>query len=228
MELKHRIKGIYGESHLTDKGLADYQAALAKRRAEGRYTLEEAALEIAEHAGERPEVILERLTVAVRDGTLYVYEPGHNARHKSQTIRAWHDEAYWNDLNVWLEREECRIDFVFPDPTQSAEPRIGREAKGITKAEILSVSWPSATGAPPLEKTLKDIPKWAESACIRVGRRGKGAGGSHLWNPATLAVCLATITPQKSWRVSKHALDKFIRSNFADYLSEWESLSEHL
>lgn len=124
MEKKHRIKGIYGESHLTDKGLADYQAALAKRRAEGRYTLEEAALEIAEHAGERPEVVLESLTAEVRDGTLYVYEPGHNARHKCQTIREWHDEAYWDDLNTWLARNQPRIGWKFPSPSHSHADRL--------------------------------------------------------------------------------------------------------
>jgi hypothetical protein len=228
MEPKHRIKGIYGESHLTDEGYAEYQIAVAARRAEGRYTLEEAAIEIAENAGERPEIIVEGLIAAVRSGALKVFEPSHNATHKSDTVRIWHDEAYWNDLNAWLKKEEPRIEYEFPEPAKSTKPTLPIDKRGTTKQEILSAPWPTATGAPPLENILKNIPKWAEEACTKVGRRGKGAGGSHLWNPAVLAACLATTSPQKRWKVSKTALDRLIRSNFEDYLSEWESLSEHL
>jgi hypothetical protein len=124
MEEKHRIKGIYGESHLTDKGLADYQAALANRRAEGRYTLEEAALEIAGHAGERPEAIIESLIAAVRAGTLGVHEPGKNARYESATVRIWYDETYWDDLNTWLASNHPRIGWKFPSPSHSHADRL--------------------------------------------------------------------------------------------------------
>ena len=94
---------------------------------------------------------------------------------------------------------------------------------GVTKHEILSVVWPMPPNAPPLENILDDIPKWAEDACKKIGARGKGVAGSHIWNPALLAVCLSTKTPQKRWTIGEGALTNFLRLHFSDYLEEWEN-----
>lgn len=200
----------------------------ATKKENGRYTLEEAASMLAEHAGMRFESALSKLIEAVEREELPVYEPGRNETYQPKTVREFYEEAYWNDLNAWLKLKEPRIGYEFPEPSTSTKSTPQVDKRGVTKQEILSVTWPTASGAPPLENILKNIPKWAEEACTKVGRRGKGAGGSHLWNPAVLAVCLATTSPQKGWKVSKTALDRIIRSNFEDYLSEWEKASEHL
>ncbi|MFN4325264.1 MAG: hypothetical protein ACK4FP_05190 [Azonexus sp.] len=96
---------------------------------------------------------------------------------------------------------------------------------GVSKAEVLTVSWPIPDGAPSISKILDKQPKWASAACAKVGSAGKG---SHLWNPAVLAICLATRTPQKKWACRVDALDKLIRSRFPDFLDEWESKMELL
>lgn len=100
--------------------------------------------------------------------------------------------------------------------------------RGITKAEILEVQWPMPNGAPSLESILDKIPKYVDAACIKVGRPGKGRSGSHLWNPAMLAVCLATRTPHKNWTCRQKALTDLIRSEFSDYLEEWSKKQEML
>lgn len=99
---------------------------------------------------------------------------------------------------------------------------------GVSKREILSVDWPMPNVAPLLNSILNNIPKWVEPACNKVGRPGKGADGSHLWNPAILAVCLATRTPQKQWVAGKGALTNFLRTNFSDYFEQWEAAATDL
>jgi hypothetical protein len=111
-------------------------------------------------------------------------------------------------------------------PTQPVPAAIN--LVGVTKAEILCVEWPMPASAPPLKNVLCDIPKWVDAACTKVGRPGKGAGGSHLWNPAMLACCLATKTPQKQWGVGKGVLTRFLRTNFAEYLEQWETATSDL
>ena len=92
---------------------------------------------------------------------------------------------------------------------------------GVTKREILCIDWPMPAEAPPLENILDEIPKWVDAACKKIGAPGKGAAGSHLWNPAILAVCLSTKTPQKKWGVGEGTLTNFLRLHFSDYLQEW-------
>jgi hypothetical protein len=96
---------------------------------------------------------------------------------------------------------------------------------GVSKHEILSVQWPMPKGAPTLANLLDEIPMWIGDACTKVGRRGKGINGSHLWNPAILAVCLATKTPQKKWAAGKGALTSLIKTFFNDYAEQWDSAS---
>lgn len=53
----------------------------------------------------------------------------------------------------------------------------------------------------------------------RLGKRG--IKGSALWNPVQIAVCRYT---EKN--VSKDALDKHVRAQFADWLDEWKRKKE--
>lgn len=98
-----------------------------------------------------------------------------------------------------------------------------KDRRGETKAEILAVEWPMPAGAPSLESILKKIPKYVEEACIKIGKVGKGPSGSHLWNPAVLAVCLASQSPHKQWKCNTAALTNFLRSEFSTYFDEWEA-----
>lgn len=115
-----------------------------------------------------------------------------------------------------------------PESNERSGPIAGSEGLGITKAEILEAEWPLPNDAPRLENILDKIPKWVDEACIKVGRVGKGQSGSHLWNPAVLAVCLATRTSHKQWICNQAALTKLISGRFSDYLDEWKSKLEFL
>ena len=92
------------------------------RRAAGRYTLEEAANEIARQAAERADVMLEKLMKAAQAGELPVYEPDHNARYVygeggASHVREFYEEAFASDLNKWLAEHEPRIPFRFSEET---------------------------------------------------------------------------------------------------------------
>lgn len=119
-----------------------------------------------------------------------------------------------------------------PETSENNEPIADRTQskveRGITKAEILAVEWPMPAGAPSLASILDKIPRWVNKACIKVGRAGKGQSGSHLWNPAVLAVCLAARTPHKKWVCNQLALTNFLRGGFSDYFDEWEEKREML
>lgn len=103
------------------------ERAEQKRKAEGRYTLEEAAEQLAA-AGESYSTMLAGLkkTAAMKAGargSLPMHEPGREARISYGTgdgevsrVREFFEHAYWSDLNQWLEENEPRITFRFPSP----------------------------------------------------------------------------------------------------------------
>lgn len=112
------------------------------------------------------------------------------------------------------------------EPTNFSLPEFS--ADGVIKKKILEVDWRLPSKAPQMKNILDEIPKWVSSACKKVGRVGKGPAGSHIWNPAQLAVCLAIKTPGKQWVVGKGALTGVIKDNFPDYLDEWERMKDQL
>lgn len=86
-----------------------------ERRALGRYTLNDAGKAIAA-TGERFEALIEKLSSAARRGDLPMHAPGERARYEylnEKPVRPFYEEAYWNDLNRWLENHEPRITFRF-------------------------------------------------------------------------------------------------------------------
>ncbi|MGB3423816.1 MAG: hypothetical protein WBF84_06780 [Castellaniella sp.] len=84
-------------------------------------TLEELA-EVERRAS--AEVV--KLITSVEAGDLPVFLPGRNERHQSaERAGRYHEEAYWDDLNAWMDRNEPRITFRFPapdEPGESGEP----------------------------------------------------------------------------------------------------------
>jgi hypothetical protein len=127
------VKGVNGESAMNRAAYEEYQQALESRRANGRYTLEEAAIFIHEVAGERADEILKKLMAAAGTDALATYEPNKKARYMhgnnfASRVRDFYEEAYWNDLNDWLNKNEPRLVCKFPTATapveQSAPARI--------------------------------------------------------------------------------------------------------
>ena len=103
------------------------------RKSEGRYTLEEAA-ELLQKAGEDYHAMLSKLErAAVIQNTddrkaLTMHAPGRLASleygsEKGQASRArpFYEHAFWDELNRWLERNEPRISYRFPNP--AGQPR---------------------------------------------------------------------------------------------------------
>lgn len=93
------------------------KAQAKEKESAGRYTLEEAAKAIDLHTGDRAGPMQEKLIQAVRDGSLSVYEPGQQGSYQPKIVRAFYEEAYWTDLNEWLEKYQKRIDWRFPAPS---------------------------------------------------------------------------------------------------------------
>jgi len=95
---------------------AQYERQEEDKRDAGRYTLREAADLLEKQGGERAGGMLKKLTQAVRDGSLQVYEPGKQARYQCDMVRDNYEESYWDDLNYWLNASEPRIAWRFPKP----------------------------------------------------------------------------------------------------------------
>jgi hypothetical protein len=120
------------ESDITmPSGLLDIGLPLIQQRAEqwkrsqGRYTLEEAADRIAASHEARFDYIAEKLKSAALGAALHIYEPGKTERYMygpghAKEVRLFYEEAYWNDLNSWLENTERRIQCRFPSPLAEA------------------------------------------------------------------------------------------------------------
>jgi hypothetical protein len=93
-----------------------------ERRTAGRYTLQEAAHALEQHTGTTAKDWLVKLEQAVRNDHLPMHRPGEQARYRPKTVRAYYDEAYWDDLNTWLEKYEPRITFQFLAPVAGMNP----------------------------------------------------------------------------------------------------------
>lgn len=116
----HRVHGIDGHGDMTRQNFEHYQAELSARQSLGRYTLEEAAMLIAQQESGADVVrLLKDLKQAVRDRSLPVYGPNAVASYKNETVREFFEEAYWDDLNKWLEANEKRLceKWQFPKPS---------------------------------------------------------------------------------------------------------------
>lgn len=108
------------------------------KRAQGRYTLEEAAECIAAATGADARRMRDKLCRAAYSGDLPVHEPGRPDRYTypanprmtqlmadpywipgfGEGVREFYEEAFWNDLNRWLAKSEGQISWRFPEPGQ--------------------------------------------------------------------------------------------------------------
>lgn len=95
----------------------EIEQSAKERREAGRYTLEEAAFYVGYNTTAGTESILEGLEEAVKNHLLSVYAPGRIGTYKSDVVRPWYEESFWNDLNDWLGKNEPRIGCRFPNPS---------------------------------------------------------------------------------------------------------------
>lgn len=208
------------------------QLAVAEQRSEerkqkaGRYTLQEAAQLLGTEAGERVAVMLKKLMAAAEGGDLLVYAPGGNAKHEygkghAPCVRDFYEEAFWNDLNAWLEKYETRITWRFPDPKATSATVANRaEARqqGVPSSLILDkfrlgADWENKLRHKKGYSYLKP-PVLAES-----GARGKGR---NLWNPAQFAKMLMDRDGRKH---NLTRMNTIIEHHFPDWIDEWYEIS---
>lgn len=149
------IPNVRGTSTTNRAGYEAYLQARAQRKSVGRYTLEEAAMAIAEASGARADEMLDKFMNAAGEGALPTYEPGKDSRYIygedfASRVREFYEEAYWDDLNGWLDSNEPRIIWRFPRPasenggtggtaTETAKERraVAAETSRGVKREIL-------------------------------------------------------------------------------------------
>lgn len=106
----------------------------SNRRSAGRYTLEEAAQYVADNSTADAESMLSKLKGAAASLALTVYLTGSNERHtdmmRAASVRCGgeargfrtaggriaqgDEEAYADDLNAWLAKNEPRLNWEFP------------------------------------------------------------------------------------------------------------------
>jgi len=140
-----------------------------ERRALGRYTLNEAAKAIAA-SGERFEALLEKLCGAAQRGDLPMHAPGERARYEytnGKQVRPFYEEAYWNDLDTWLERFEPRVTFRFPVPVAPSNPNIdlGATADMNPCPDDFTLYW--------LNRKIDEDASFAEQAMVALQRRNE-------------------------------------------------------
>lgn len=114
----------------------------AEKQKAGRYTLEEAAHLLGEEADEHSDSLLKKLVAAVERGDLPVFESGRNARYlygpgHASCVRTFYEEAFWNDLNTWLEEHEPRIftSWKFPKPSRGNADNANRTGHQAASAD---------------------------------------------------------------------------------------------
>lgn len=131
MAYEFTIRTIKGSLTMSQEVYEEHQLRLTNRHMKGRYTLEEAALMLADKAHERALTILGKLMQAARDGQLTTHAPGENANYQQpDRVREFYEESYWDDLNKWLIENEPRITWRFPMPDEElAIMKVGTNEK---------------------------------------------------------------------------------------------------
>ncbi|MEM5371634.1 hypothetical protein V4C53_37180 [Paraburkholderia azotifigens] len=149
-----------------------------ERHTAGRYTLQEAADALEQHTGATAKDWLVKLEQAVPNDHLPVYRPGELARYRPKTVRAYYDEAYWDDLNAWLRTNEPRVQFQFAQPATTAASSQCVAVPGTANGPA---SAPSTNDASRTEQahTLKQIQEQADLWALRQPARLYGDGFSE-------------------------------------------------
>lgn len=158
-----------------------------ERHTAGRYRLEEAADALDQHTGTSAKDWLGKLEKAVLEDHLLVYRPGEQARYRPKAVRAYYDEAYWDDLNAWLKANEPRVKFQFAEPvttvTSSQFAAAPAPANGTASAsstdDVDSIEQAHMTRVPDdftlywLNRKIDEDASFGEQAMLALQRRNE-------------------------------------------------------
>ncbi len=113
-----RVHGIRGHRDIASRtAFEDYRSIQQSRWANGRYTLDEATIQIVQNTGADAQTMFDKLIRAVRNHSLPVYGPNKIDLYEPEKVQECFEEIYWDDLNTWLAENEKRIEWRFPKPT---------------------------------------------------------------------------------------------------------------
>lgn len=160
------LHGLLGAFVISMRQLAE------KRRAAGRFNLEEAAVAVVHRVAtpdnvgvvrlhwERDWPLLSKLIQSARTGELHIYSPEglQILPDEAQTVQWFARETYWKDLNAWLDKNEPNVLFRFPPPADS----IATAVLGCAEASTEQDKYPddSDLGLGKRERQIRRI-EWA-------------------------------------------------------------------
>jgi len=222
------VQGVNDSSTMNRAASEEYQQALEARRSVGRYTLEEAAQFVENNSNANAKSIFAKLKESAQTGELTIHWPGSDEVYKPQPSEQLRmkpsgvrglEEAYWNDLNAWLEKNEPRLDFKFPKPGAPAG-KVEAVKPGITKGEVINAFEGLHFNRNGWKNALEDIPKWIEPCRVTLGRKGDKTTPAT-WNPVLIA---AALYGDKGKGIARKKLDAvFVR--LKDWADEWREVS---
>ncbi len=110
---------------------------------------------------------------------------------------------------------------VSPSGTATSTQDKPQKPKGCTWRDIMAAPWPKQQGFDLAAALSNKIPKWLDNETA-IMHRGT-APEPTLWNPAGIAICMATNAPRRKWTMQPRTLDNVIRAHFTEFLQEWEA-----
>ena len=138
-------------------------AGLAKAQ-EGRYTLQEAGALLDSATNNGGEALLME---AAMSGTLKVHAPGNAAELPCSDVKEHRNylEAYWDNLNGWIEENVKRITFRFPSPSGKAQIAApATKAAWLEKSTAIAEKYISEWRKAGYEPTKSDAALYVEGA----------------------------------------------------------------
>ena len=169
-----------------------------EKLAAGRYTIEEAAKAIAAGTNEQEGPMVIKLMDAARTGSLPMHAPGRTVRYSYEIVghvKECYEEAYWDELNIWIAANEPRMKFKLPAPEsepvtpvavlmgmQSQESAKG-DAAWIVKAQDIAKEYISRHKAQALFPSQADVCGHVENSLREnrtFGSHGKPLSASYI------------------------------------------------
>lgn len=156
---------INGEATMSRAAFEEYQNNIKHRRDElGRYELGKAAWLISGGSKAEAMSLLDKLINAVdaeegKASRLTVYNRGSNQtykrpKHPTHAHPETYWEAYWYDLNEWIERNEQRINFKFPNPDTTPAGKV-EAVPVVTPAQVTQNKLRTNILDPAIDKAIK-------------------------------------------------------------------------
>jgi hypothetical protein len=231
--------------------MLQYSRQAEEKRKAGRYNLEEIAKIFNKETNEHYTVMLAKLEKAAGNRTLPTYMLGRNAQNEYgsgpgrwESVSAYYDECFWDDINTWLAEYEPRISFRFQAPEPETQPAalpgaqaqaepasepapvVGSAVNGITKTQIIMAFGAALIKGKGKESTLLSAMEngyvWAVRAREAKGTRGRG-GSESIWCPVRMAIELH----ERKWATKAALNQAFFQYQFlSNWREQWREHSE--